>query len=440
MGIANKIKNALGLGRKREAYDRLTRQLLEFGRAFSTVTDMSQLVPTMLGKIRDIMVCRSATLFLHSGDGKRYDLVHSRNVEINPRFRIRGGYYLTAQDKVIRWLLTNRTAFVLSKMTDIFNYFPEEERDILRFIDAEVIIGLEAHNRFIGILSVGRKDDGTDYDELELQLLMSISAQAALAFENNRLHFESLQQLRAKRELEIAGEMQRRLLPNIAPITFQELDINGFCIPSTEVGGDYYDYLMLNEEKMGVIIGDVAGHGMSAGMLMAMAKSCVNTAAFIDSSVGNVMGTLNKMVYDLEDRRAMMTAIYGVFDRASSTFTYSNAGHIFPYFYNHGTDKVETIESSSYPLGIRDSYAFPEQSFTLNNGDFILTCSDGLIEAMNKRGEIYGFERLHDIITQYRKCPSAELLSSIKDDFFSFLNGQPHADDLTLLAIRKKGE
>lgn len=440
ISFLGKILHSLGSGAKKEAYDKLTRQLLEFGRAFSTVTDMTQLVPTMLGKIRDIMQCRSATLFLHSGSGERFQLLHSRNVELNPRFRIRGEYYFDQQDKIIRWLLTNRSAFVLSEMTDVFNYLPEEERDILRFIDAEVVIGLEAHNKFIGLLSVGRKDDGTDYDEVELQLLMSVSAQAALAFENNRLHLESLQQMRAKRELEIAGEMQRRLLPSIAPVTFKELDISGFCIPSTEVGGDYYDYLSLSEKQMGIVIGDVAGHGMSAGLLMAMAKSCVNTAATIDPSVQNVMRTLNKMICELEDRRAMMTGIYGLFERETSSFHFSNAGHLYPYYYDAQKDTVESIESSSYPLGIRPEYEFPEIECKLKPGDFILACSDGLIEAMNKRGNMFGFDRLEETINKHRKLTSAELLSAIKDEFFSFLNGKAHGDDLTLVAVRRKSD
>jgi sigma-B regulation protein RsbU (phosphoserine phosphatase) len=440
MGILDKINGLLGGKSRQTAYERLTQQLLEFGRAFSTVTDMTQLVPTLLGKIRDILECRSVALFLHSGDGQTYDLLHSKNVDLNPRLRIRGGYYFERNDKIIRWLLTNRAPFVLSQMTDIFNYFPEEERDILRFTDSEVVIGLEAHNKFIGILCIGRKKDGTDFDDVELQLLLSISAQAALAFENNRLHQDSLQQLRAKRELEIAGEMQRRLLPSIAPITFSELDVNGFCIPSTEVGGDYYDYLELDDNRLGIVIGDVAGHGMSAGLLMAMAKSCVNTAAFIDDSVQSVMDTLNKMIFHVEDRRAMMTAIYGVFNRADSCFTYSNAGHIFPYYYNAAQDNLTTIETSSYPLGIRKDYSFPEHQVKLNPGDFILTCSDGLIEATNKRNEQFGFDRLEETIYTYRKQSAADMLSAIKDEFFAFLNGQPHADDLTLLAVRLKDE
>jgi len=436
--VLDSLKSVFSAVKHRDAYGKLTQQLLEFGRAFSSVTDMSQLVPTMLGKIRDLMGCRSVALFLHSGEGERYDLLHSKNIELNPRFRMRGDYYFTFRDKIVRWLLTNRRCFVLTEMTEIFNYFPEDERDILRFIDAEVVVGLEAHNKFIGLLCIGRKTDGSDYTEVELQLLMSISAQAALAFENNRLHLESLQQMRAKRELEIAGEMQRRLLPSLAPVTFPELDVNGFCIPSTEVGGDYFDYLNLDPSRLGVIIGDVAGHGMSAGLLMAMAKSCVNTASRIDHSVSNVMDTLNRLIFGLEDRRAMMTAIYGVFDRESSTFTYSNAGHIYPYYYDASADSIISVETESYPLGIRTGNVFPEKSLVLDPGDFILTTSDGFIEATNKRNEMFGFERLQDAIHDNRKKSSGEMLAAIKDQFFSFLNGAAHDDDLTLLAVRRK--
>ncbi|MCG8377146.1 MAG: SpoIIE family protein phosphatase, partial [Chlorobiales bacterium] len=283
--MIKKLLEKVGIRKKESAFTRLSKQLLEFSSAFSTITDVSQLVPTAIGKIRDIMGVKEAALFLKNKNNGRFELAYSRNIMLNPKLRIRGEYYFEEGDKLIRWLLTNRSAFLMSSMTDVFSYFPEEEQDILRFINAELCLGLEAHNRFIGLISLGRRIDGSEFQETEKQLLAPIAAQAALAIENYRLQQEALEQMRAKRELEIAGELQRRLLPDAPPHDIPELDINGLCIPSSEVGGDYYDYISLPDRKLAVVIGDVAGHGMSAGLLMGMAKSCINTAVKIDHSV-----------------------------------------------------------------------------------------------------------------------------------------------------------
>lgn len=432
------LLQSIGLNRQDNAFDTLSRQLLEFSGAFSTITDVNQLVPTIIGKIRDIMNAGEAALFLRSANGERFDLAYSRDVELNPRLRIRGSYHFTSNDKIVRWLLTNRTAFAMSSMTDVFSYFPEDERDIIRFVGTELCFGLEAHNRFIGMLTLGRKRDGKEYQDIEIKLLSTITALAALALENTRLQMEALEQVRAKRELEIAGELQRRLLPSAPPTCYPQLDIAGLCIPSTEVGGDYFDFFELSETELGIVIGDVAGHGMSAGMLMGMAKSCISTAIKINSSVPQIMHALNAIIYDLEDRTAMMTCIFGVLNMEQNTLTFSNAGHLYPYYFRAREDRLSCVESTSYPLGIRADMNFPICQVKLEKGDFVLACSDGFIEAENRKNEMYGYDRLERVINENRTRSAAQLADAIKDDFSRFLGGQPHSDDLTLIVVRMK--
>ena len=436
--MLEKALDKLGLRKREKAFIHLSQQLLEFSSAFSTITDLSQLVPTTIGKIREIMEVNEAALFMRGKDPNRFELLYSRNIDLNPKLRLRGGYFYNRDDKSIRWLLTNRRPFVMSKMIDVFSYFPEDERDIIRFTNTEVAIGLEAHNRFIGLLCLGRKKDGTDFEDTDLQLLITITAQAALAIENYRLQVDAIEQMRAKKELEIAGELQQRLLPENSLKESEGVHFSGFCIPCTEVGGDYFDYLDLEDDKLGVVIGDVAGHGMSAGFVMGMAKSCVNTAARLEPSVPKVMNMLNSAIFEMAERSGMMTCIFAILDKKTNVFTYANAGHLYPYYFNKTEDRVQCLESQSYPLGIRSEFDFPVTQVKMNPGDFILASSDGFIEATNKAGEEFGYSRFEEAVKRYRNKEPREMIISIKDDFFSFLNGQQHTDDLTILVMKIK--
>jgi len=422
--------------RRENPYALISRDLLEFSRAFSNVTEMDQLIPSVIGKLRDLIGVDETALFLRNKTSDRFELVHSRGIDLKPQLRLRGGYYFKEGDNLIRWLLNNRYPFIMSSMADVFNFFSKEERDIIRFVSTELCLQLEAHNRFIGMLCLGPKRNGELYSEADVQFLTAVGAQAALAIENNRLQMEAIEKERMKRELEIAGELQHRLLPSKAPEGFPELDLYGYCIPSSEVGGDYFDYFPLDGGRLGLVVGDVAGHGMRAGLLMAMAKSCISTAIKIDPCCPQVMHNLNSLIYELDERHALMTFFYALYEAEKRLITFCNAGHIYPYHYSARDDSIHSLESVGYPLGVRAEYPYTEKSVQLEPGDFIVSCSDGLIEARNRRNEEFGFERLEQSIFSHRKKSSREICEGVKADLFDFLSGRPHDDDLTFLALR----
>ena len=435
--VALSFLKRLRFWRKREnPYELISRDLLEFSRAFSNVTEMDQLVPSVIGKLRDLIGVNEIALFLIDSESGNYELIHSRGIELKPQLRLRGSYHFEPDDKLTRWLLNNRYPFVASAMPDVFGFLEEEERDILRFVSAEICLPLEAHNRFIGMLCLGNKRDGKSYSDADLQLLAAVGAQAALAFENNRLQQAMIEKQRLEREFEIARELQQRLLPSDKPDGFPELDLFGYCLPSTEVGGDYYDYFPIGDGRLGLVVGDVAGHGMHAGFLMGMAKSCITTAVKIDPSCKQVMRMLNSLIFDLNERMAMMTFFYSIYHPGERTLVFSNAGHIYPYHYSASGDRVESVETTGYPLGVRADYPFSENTLQLEPGDFVVLCSDGLIEARNRRSEEFGFERLEDSIFSHREKTSREICEGVRSDLFSFLSGCRHEDDLTFLSLK----
>jgi sigma-B regulation protein RsbU (phosphoserine phosphatase) len=150
------------------------------------------------------------------------------------------------------------------------------------------------------------------------------------------------------------------------------------------------------------------------------------------------MHALNAIIYDLEDRTAMMTCIFGVLNMEHNTLTFSNAGHLYPYYFRAREDRLSCVESTSYPLGIRADMNFPICQVKLERGDFVLACSDGFIEAENRKSEMYGYERFERVINENRTRTATQLADAIKDDFSRFLGGQPHSDDLTLIVLRMK--
>ncbi|MBN1550406.1 SpoIIE family protein phosphatase [bacterium] len=248
---------------------------------------------------------------------------------------------------------------------------------------------------------------------------------------------EKMEQDRLKKEFETARLIQNSLLPYSDPIhTYYE--VTGACLPAAEVGGDYFDYLNLPEGKFGIAIGDVSGHGMSAGLLMSMAKSCLSNQIRTSWEVKDVMYSLNHMVCDSVRQRILMTFLYGVFDPETSDFTFASAGHHFPYIYRSNQGVLDEVESISYPLGVRREIQFQIQKTELKPGDLVVFYTDGIIEMQNPSGELFGFERFEAKIIELAHLP----VQKIKDEMLSELNrfkkGHKTMDDITIVLVKIK--
>ena len=178
-------------------------------------------------------------------------------------------------------------------------------------------------------------------------------------------------------ELETARRIQTSILPELPP-ELNGVQLSHSYIPATEVGGDFYDVLALEDGRLAVAVGDVAGHGVSSGLVMSMAKSALAVQVSFNPEVEAVFTTLNRMVYQSARKRLLTTLCYAVIDADKREMSYASAGHLFPYRIT-GKNEVYALESISYPLGVRDEIDVRVRSAKLEAGDYLFLFSDGVV-------------------------------------------------------------
>lgn len=240
---------------------------------------------------------------------------------------------------------------------------------------------------------------------------------------------------RQRVELETARGIQSSILPELPP-RLQGVDIAHAYLPASEVGGDFYDVLALEDGRLAVAVGDVAGHGVSSGLVMSMAKSALAVQVTFNPEVAAVFETLNRMVYQTARKRLLATLCYAVLDPLREELVYASAGHLYPYVVAAG-GKVHTLESTSYPLGVRGRLAIEVRTAKVRRGDTLFLCSDGIVEARAEgSSEMFGFERLEESLSRHHAKDVERLCDAVLADVQRFARHAPREDDQTLLVLR----
>jgi serine phosphatase RsbU (regulator of sigma subunit) len=258
---------------------------------------------------------------------------------------------------------------------------------------------------------------------------------------------ELLERARLEQELSIAGEVQKRLLPQFRP-HLTTLDCAGVCKPAYGVSGDYYDFLPLGPGRIGRLVADVSGKGISAALLAASLQACIRThAPVLRERCGQVMANVNTLIYEATDRDRFATVFYAVYEDNSRILHYVNAGHTAPLLLRPssaaravgGTTELGRehswthLNSGSAPVGVFEALPAAEQHVQLLPGDWLVIYSDGLSEAMNDREEEFGADRLMHAVLEYLAAPSAEAMCQhIMGTVLEYSRGHAQSDDITL--------
>jgi sigma-B regulation protein RsbU (phosphoserine phosphatase) len=239
---------------------------------------------------------------------------------------------------------------------------------------------------------------------------------------------------RVKAEIDAANRIQAALLPLDAPM-LEGATVSSHYRAATEIGGDYFDFLKLPSGEMGIAFGDVAGHGLTSGIVMAMAKSALLVQVEYDTSPRAVLDILNDIVIRTAPKRMLMTFFFGVLDPVAQVLRFSSAGHLDPYVYRAATRRLESLSSWGFPLGVRRREPFREHSVEFGAGDRLVLYSDGLIEAIDDDGEPFGFERFEKTILASGEQSADDLKKSLLNAVKKFTRNRPPEDDQTLVVV-----
>lgn len=263
-----------------------------------------------------------------------------------------------------------------------------------------------------------------------------------LRHENSRLQaeiaMEATKAAERARELDVAREVQQRLLPQTCP-PVAGLDYFGACRPARGVGGDYYDFIPLSRTSIAIAIGDVCGKGVPAALLMATVRAYLRSQTSSGvTDPATVMATLNRLVFESCPANRYATFVFAQYDSTTRVLEYVNAGHNPPMILRSREDRLEVmrLDAGGPVIGLMPDCSYCSGRVTLEDGDILVVFTDGITEAMNAGQEEWGEERLTDVIGANRSLPASDLVDSIMRAADAFVGDAPQYDDMTLIAAR----
>ncbi len=309
-----------------------------------------------------------------------------------------------------------------------------EQRDWFIKRKSAILLPLVTTSGLLGFLVISSKTNGEDFTSEELELLESFSTQTAIVAENLELLGERLEKEKLEEQLKVARNIQQGLLPgNIPAIPGLEISaLIRFCL---DVAGDYYDIIQLEDGRVVLSIGDVAGKGVGAALLMANLQASLRTTQAMGARLSESAARINKVVYENTPSDMFITFFMICIDPVNKCMRYVNAGHNPPFLIeNDGHEK--TLTEGGLLLGVVENAEYDEGEIKLRNGDMILMYTDGVSEAMNNDEEEFGEKQIAHIVSRNKELPLDELLGLIEKEVSIFHGSSSYADDFTLLAAK----
>jgi serine phosphatase RsbU (regulator of sigma subunit) len=291
--------------------------------------------------------------------------------------------------------------------------------------------------RLVGLIALGERLSEESYSREDRRLLSSVAAHAGIALENVRLAARMAERLEAERrasyEMQIAEQVQRRLFPQVMP-ALRTLEYAGGCRQARAVGGDYYDFLEREPGRVGLVLADVSGKGISAALLMATLQASLRSQHAAVSDPAALLAAVNRVFHPSAAPNRFATVFFGDYDDATRRLRYVNCGHNAPAVLRAG-GAVDRLPATATVLGLFEELECAVSEVALGPGDLLLVFSDGASEAFSDAGEEYGEERLIQTALAHRAAPVPELLQAVMAEVARF-SGKNQEDDLTLLVGR----
>jgi sigma-B regulation protein RsbU (phosphoserine phosphatase) len=242
--------------------------------------------------------------------------------------------------------------------------------------------------------------------------------------------------IRAKEQARMARNIQMHFLPESDP-EVQGYDISGKSIPAQNVGGDYFDFIWLDDHRLAISLGDVSGKGLAASLVMANLQATIRGQALFNAVPEKCLEGANKLLFKSIDSRTFVTLFYGILDTKNHTFSYSNAGHEHPIVFP-GSGNPFQLKTHGLALGLKKDVKYKTDEISLNVGDRVLMCTDGVREAMNRQKLEFGEDRIYKIVQASDAAKSRSMINSIFASVVSHLGGADQNDDMTVVILNRE--
>jgi serine phosphatase RsbU (regulator of sigma subunit) len=316
---------------------------------------------------------------------------------------------------------------------------PEHTAELERLGESgtRMAVPLRTKNEIVGVLLLGAPEGRESFTAAEKQVLSSSAEIFALMIENGRLNDRALEQEKLRRDLALAAEVQRRLLPPVPP-PCAGATLAAFTLPARTVGGDYYDFLVLPDERIGLAVADVSGKGVAAALLMSVVQASLRVISGDSAvSVSQLAAKMNRFLYASTGANKYATFFYAQLEERTGHLRYVNAGHNPPYLVRRTDGGVEITELGigGTVLGLFDEVEYEEAHVDLLPGDLLVAFTDGVTEAVNAAGEDFGEDRLKALLEESVGSPAEEVSAKLSERMRQWGAGAEQHDDLTFVVV-----
>jgi serine phosphatase RsbU (regulator of sigma subunit) len=389
--------------------------------------DLQKVLQRTVRVVCEVMQTKAASIRLI--DAERDELVIKAVYNLSEAYQSKGPVRLSTAAIDETALGPQGYEVVRDMSTDPRVQYPQEA--VREGIVSMLSVGMRYKGAAIGVLRV-YTDEETAFSPLRIDLLKSVAAQAAAAIENARLLEETLQAEALERQVQMAADVQRRMIP-AAPPDIAGLDMASVYVPCYTLGGDFFDFIPLPYDNVGLAVADVSGKGVPASLIMASVRAFLRAAVDNVYYLYDVMQRINEMLCRDTQPNEFCTLFYGVLDAPNKRFTYCNAGHPPGLLLRDG--EVIELRSENMVLGIVPEEEYKQSVVELRSGDTLLLYTDGLLDGMNFNQEIFGRHRLAEVFKRGGETADA-VVQNILWELRKFVGISKQTDDVTMVVVR----
>ena len=405
------------------------RLLLDITKTISRSLDLDEVLNLVMDTLDSLIHYDAAGIYLiEPGDDKNPYVFKSKSIrgyqisfeQIEPRLKMGEGFLGTVAQ--------SGRAIISPDVSKDQRYFPARERT-----RSEMLAPIISNDRVIGVFDL-ESDNLDAYSEDDLAILQLLTSQVAIIIEKVRLHEQVVEKKRIQAQLEVARQVQLDLLPGNDPHV-DGFDVSAYIFPTEEVSGDYYDWVKIFDDQIGIVVADAVGKGIPAALLMAFLRASLRAGVQIGYAPHIAFSKVSNLLYDSTEDNQFITAIYGILDSTNRTFVFSNAGHNPPLLIKPDGE-YRFVEYGDMPLGMFDDLHYHQHFIRFENHQVLVLYTDGITEAANPNGEEYGTERLAKRILDGIELPARQLIDHVRKGIADFTERKFLDDDGTLFIVK----
>ena len=413
--------------RLRSAVNELT-ILNELALAASSSTDVDRVLDIIVEKTRKAVNAEQGSIMLVTSSP---DMPLQTLIRQADRSQIMTGYKIGIP--ISGWVLKYRQPLLIEELgtDERFKVSPEEARQIRTVLCVPIMFKSE----LLGVLIMANKKSGASFSKDDLRLLTIIAAQSGQLIRNSQMQVEIIEKKRLEYELDLARQIQQKLLP-AGPPEFAGVDVASYFRPHESVSGDYYDFFSLSAERIGIIAADVSGHGPPAALVMTLVKGIAHTVISGSVSPAEALIRINRICSRIIPPDMFVTMIYCIIDTRKKLVMLANAGHNPLLWFDHNADAYQLVEATGCALNLLPEVEYREISLNAASDDILLLYTDGLTEATNTAQEMLGLDRVGRLVRENASSDAGSLIGNLRDALIVHEGKAPPADDVLMIAVK----